>query len=49
MKDTTIKGFINESHADEIEANFGSELADKVRNAEEGQTFLSILFAGFAD
>lgn len=43
-----VNGFINETHANEIEATFGKELADRVKNAEAGTTFLSLLFADFA-
>ena len=45
----TVKGFINETHAVEIENVFGAEVAARVANAAAGETFLSILFAGFAN
>ena len=38
-----VKGFITETHEAEIENTFGSEVADLVKNAAEGETFLSIL------
>ena len=45
---TTVKGFITEEHAKDIEATFGKEMADKVNAASEGTTFLNLLFADFA-
>lgn len=46
---TNVQGFITEDHVEEVEAVFGEELADQVRNAPEGTTFLSLLFADFAN
>lgn len=44
---TKVGGFINETHAEEIEQVFGSKIAGRVAEANEG-TFLSILFADFS-
>ncbi len=38
-----VGGFINETHADAIAEAFDAELAKKVAEAKEGETFLSIL------
>ena len=43
-----VEGFINESDAPAIEETFGKKLADEVKNAPEGSTFLSILFKDFS-
>ena len=42
--ESKVKGFINETHKSEVESVFGREVAEKLENAEAGQTFLSILF-----
>ena len=41
---TRCKGTITEEHTSEVKEVFGEEIADKLANAEEGETFLSILF-----
>jgi hypothetical protein len=41
---TNVQGTITERHADQISEVFGDELANKVRNAQPGTTFLDILF-----
>ena len=46
---TTVKGFITEADTEAVENTFGTEVADRLRNAPEGTTFLSLLFEGFAD
>lgn len=44
VKATRCKGTITEEHTSEVKEIFGSEMADKLDNCEEGETFLSILF-----
>ena len=44
MQETSVKGFITEEHKNEVAEVFGEEMAAKLANAGEGQTFLSILF-----
>lgn len=47
-QETKCKGTITEDHTAEVKAVFGEEVAERLSDAQEGQTFLSILFAGYA-
>ena len=42
--ETRCKGTITEDHADEVNEVFGTEVAERLANADEGETFLNILF-----
>ena len=42
-QETKVLGTITEKHASEIEDVFDADIADAVRNAEAGTTFLDIL------
>jgi hypothetical protein len=37
-------GTITEDHAEEVESVFGAEVAERLANAAEGETFLNVLF-----
>jgi hypothetical protein len=41
---TRCKGTITEQHTDEVESILGKEVADRLRVAKEGETFLNVLF-----
>jgi len=41
---TRCKGTITEEHTNEVESVYGKEVADRLRNAKEGETFLNVLF-----
>lgn len=41
---TRCKGTITEEHTNEVESVYGKEVADRLRNAKEGETFLQVLF-----
>lgn len=43
-KQSKVKGTITEQHVDDVRGVFGSELADRLSEAGEGDTFLNILF-----
>lgn len=46
---TQVKGTINETHLPEVRQCFGNKVAERLENAETGDLFLNILFAGYAD
>jgi len=41
---TQCKGFITEEHSNDVREVFGAEVADRLNNCKDGETFLSILF-----
>lgn len=41
---TRCKGTITEDHVEDVEEILGKEVADRLRVAKEGETFLNVLF-----
>lgn len=49
MEATQVHGTITEKHVEQVRQCFGDKVAERLDNAKPGETFLTILFVGYAD